>query len=247
MKIKERKKKNLLTEKKTQTKKSRTECSPVYLRDPSILVCGVTNWCDESCDDSCRLVTNLLASPSGITVQLVVQLYSSLVPFIHSLYPKIMGILASRGIEYEDSYRSFSEKERQQLLSLFERLATENEHGIMKIEFEPFKVSLILWWTRENDQLFDRQHFVSSIFWTTKGNMKLQFLTLFKVSSSAHAGVNSKPMGLCSPSIKTSCFSLLSDSFLCTFEWLSFVVSCLTLPRIDLTFFPGPGMCILDL
>lgn len=107
-------------------------------------MCGVTNWCDESCDDSCRLVTNLLASPPGITVQLVVQLYSSLVPFIHSSYTKIMGILASRGIEYEDSYRSFSEKERQQLLSLFERLATENEHGIMKIEFEPFKVSLIL-------------------------------------------------------------------------------------------------------
>ena len=107
-------------------------------------MCGVTNWCDEPCDDSCRLVTNLLASPPSITVQLVVQLCSSLVPFIHSLYPKIMGILASRGIEYEDSYRSFSEKERQQLLSLFERLATENEHGIMKIEFEPFKVSLIL-------------------------------------------------------------------------------------------------------
>ena len=175
MRIKERKKKSLNRKKTTTTKKSRTDCSPVYLRDPSILVCGVTNWCDESCDDSCRLVTNLLASPPGITVQLVVQLYSSLVPFIHSSYPKIMGILASRGIEYEDSYRSFSEKERQQLLSLFERLATENEHGIMKIEFEPFKVSLILWWTRENDQLFDRQNFVSSIFWTRKGNMKLQF------------------------------------------------------------------------
>lgn len=27
-------------------------------------------------------------------------------------------------------------------------------------------------------------------------------LTLFEVSSRAHAGVNSKPMGLCSPSIK---------------------------------------------
>ena len=51
-----------------------------------------------------------------------------------------MGILASRGIEYEDSYRAFSEKERQQLLSLFNRLATANEHGIMKVELEPFKV-----------------------------------------------------------------------------------------------------------
>lgn len=53
-----------------------------------------------------------------------------------------MGILASRGIEYEDSYRSFSEKERQQLLSLFARLATANEHGIMKVELEPFKVRI---------------------------------------------------------------------------------------------------------
>ncbi|XP_020610901.1 TLD domain-containing protein 1-like [Orbicella faveolata] len=53
-----------------------------------------------------------------------------------------MGILASRGIEYEDSYRSFSEKERQQLLSLFARLATANEHGIMKVELEPFKNQL---------------------------------------------------------------------------------------------------------
>ena len=52
-----------------------------------------------------------------------------------------MGILASRGIEYEDSYRAFSEKERQQLLSLFDRLATANEHGIMKVELEPFKVT----------------------------------------------------------------------------------------------------------
>ena len=51
-----------------------------------------------------------------------------------------MGILASRGIEYEDSYRAFSEKERQQLLSLFDSLATANEHGIMKIELAPFKV-----------------------------------------------------------------------------------------------------------
>lgn len=53
-----------------------------------------------------------------------------------------MGILASRGIEYEDSYRAFSEKERQQLLSLFDRLATANEHGIMKVELEPFKVRI---------------------------------------------------------------------------------------------------------
>ena len=55
-----------------------------------------------------------------------------------------MGILASRGIEYEDSYRAFSEKERQQLLSLFDRLATANEHGVMKIELEPFKVRISL-------------------------------------------------------------------------------------------------------
>lgn len=55
-----------------------------------------------------------------------------------------MGILASRGIEYEDSYRSFSEKERQQLLSLFDRLATVNEHGVMKVELEPFKVRKLL-------------------------------------------------------------------------------------------------------
>lgn len=54
-----------------------------------------------------------------------------------------MGILASRGIEYEDSYRSFSEKERQQILSLFDKLATTNEHGIMKVELEPFKVRSI--------------------------------------------------------------------------------------------------------
>lgn len=53
-----------------------------------------------------------------------------------------MGILASKGIEYEDSYRSFSEKERQHLLSLFNNLATANELGVMKIEFEPFKVRL---------------------------------------------------------------------------------------------------------
>ena len=46
-----------------------------------------------------------------------------------------------------------------------------------------------------------------------EGKHETAILTLFKVSSSAHAGVNSKPMGLCSPSIKTSCFSLLSDSF----------------------------------
>lgn len=50
-----------------------------------------------------------------------------------------------------------------------------------------------------------------------EGKHETAILTLFKVSNSAHAGVNSKPMGLCSPSIKTSCFSLLSDSFLCTF------------------------------
>ena len=53
-----------------------------------------------------------------------------------------MGILASRGLEYEDSYRSFSEKERQLLSSLFDKLATANEHGVMKIELGPFKVSL---------------------------------------------------------------------------------------------------------
>lgn len=52
-----------------------------------------------------------------------------------------MGLMASRGIEYEDSYRSFSEKERQLLSSLFDKLATKNEHGVMKIELEPFKVS----------------------------------------------------------------------------------------------------------
>ena len=52
-----------------------------------------------------------------------------------------MGILASRGLEYEDSYRSFSEKERQLLSSLFDKLATANEHGVMKIELGPFKVS----------------------------------------------------------------------------------------------------------
>lgn len=52
-----------------------------------------------------------------------------------------MGLIASRGIEYEDSYRSFSEKERQQLLSLFDSLATTNEHGIMKVELGPFRVS----------------------------------------------------------------------------------------------------------
>lgn len=51
-----------------------------------------------------------------------------------------MGILASRGIEYEDSYRSFTERERQQLLALFDRLATANEHGVFKVELEPFKV-----------------------------------------------------------------------------------------------------------
>lgn len=50
-----------------------------------------------------------------------------------------MGILASRGIEYEDSYRSFSERERQHLLSLFNQLASANELGVMKVEFEPFK------------------------------------------------------------------------------------------------------------
>ena len=51
-----------------------------------------------------------------------------------------MGILASKGIEYEDSYRSFSEKERQHLLSLFNQLATANDLGVMKVEFEPLKV-----------------------------------------------------------------------------------------------------------
>ncbi|XP_027060101.1 TLD domain-containing protein 1-like isoform X1 [Pocillopora damicornis] len=50
-----------------------------------------------------------------------------------------MGILASKGIEYEDSYRSFSEKERQHLLSLFNQLATANDLGVMKVEFEPLK------------------------------------------------------------------------------------------------------------
>ena len=54
-----------------------------------------------------------------------------------------MGILASRGIEYEDSYRSFSERERQHLLSLFNQLASANELGVMKVEFEPFKVRKI--------------------------------------------------------------------------------------------------------
>lgn len=53
---------------------------------------------------------------------------------------EIMGILASKGIEYEDSYRSFSEKERQHLLSLFNQLATANDLGVMKVEFEPLKV-----------------------------------------------------------------------------------------------------------
>lgn len=53
-----------------------------------------------------------------------------------------MGILASRGIEYEDSYRSFTEKERQQLVLLFDRLATANEQGAMKVELEPFKVRI---------------------------------------------------------------------------------------------------------
>ena len=52
-----------------------------------------------------------------------------------------MGLIASRGIEYEDSYRSFSEKERQLLSSLFDKLATANEHGVMKVELGPFKVS----------------------------------------------------------------------------------------------------------
>ena len=52
-----------------------------------------------------------------------------------------MGLIASRGIELEDSYRSFSEKERQILSSLFEKLATTNEHGVMKVEIGPFRVS----------------------------------------------------------------------------------------------------------
>ena len=53
-----------------------------------------------------------------------------------------MGLIASRGIEFEDSYRSFSEKERQILSSLFEKLATTNEHGVMNVEIGPFRVSL---------------------------------------------------------------------------------------------------------
>lgn len=50
-----------------------------------------------------------------------------------------MGLIASRGIEYEDSYRSFSERERQLLSSLFEKLATTNEHGVMNVEIGPFR------------------------------------------------------------------------------------------------------------
>lgn len=122
-----------------------------------------------------------------------------------------MGILASRGIEYEDSYRSFSEKERQQLLSLFERLATDNEHGIMKIEFEPFKVSFM---TNKKERSVVRSTvFCVRYLLNDERKHETAILTLFKVSSSANAGVNLKPMVLCYLR-QTSCFSLLYDSFL---------------------------------
>ena len=59
----------------------------------------------------------------------------------HCVAVSKMGLIASRGIELEDSYRSFSEKERQILSSLFEKLATTNEHGVMKVEIGPLRVS----------------------------------------------------------------------------------------------------------
>lgn len=97
-----------------------------------------------------RLVTNLLDEPAvftDFTSHFTTLAVVGCSPVERALLFSVncarnMGILASRGIEYEDSYRSFTERERQQLLSLFDRLATANEHGIMKVEIEPFKVRI---------------------------------------------------------------------------------------------------------
>lgn len=67
-----------------------------------------------------------------------------------------MGIVGSRALEFDEAYKIFSERERQQIIALFDKLAmAKDKFGNKVLEYEAFKVRIDLELIYVEDRLIE--------------------------------------------------------------------------------------------